>query len=76
MRTLLRVPDLVIAIEPFVEAEVTVDDIFRLIGNGDIKPVGIVQRMPVFDLQQIADIAATLKAMIESKSKVDAKCSG
>jgi hypothetical protein len=60
MKTLLRVPDLIKAIEPFVKGKVLAEDIFRLIGNGNIKPLGFVQRMPVFDLGQIADVATVV----------------
>ena len=65
MRTLLRVPDLIKAIEPIVGSKVAPDDIFRLIGSGDIKPLGVVQRIPVFDLDQIASIAEAVKLAIK-----------
>jgi hypothetical protein len=61
-KTLLRVPELITAVEPLVGIDVTHDDIFRLIGDGAIKPFGYVQRMPVFDLSQIAYIAQKLKS--------------
>ncbi|MGB7581319.1 MAG: hypothetical protein WBL85_02575 [Sedimentisphaerales bacterium] len=61
MRTLLRVPDLIEAIEPLVGTRIVADDVFRLIGSGDIKPLGVVQRTPVFDLDQIAGIAEVIR---------------
>lgn len=65
MKTLLRVPDLIAAVEPLVKSKVSADDIFRLIGSGDINPLGVVQRMPVFDLDQIAGIAEVLRQTME-----------
>jgi len=60
-KTLLNVPDLIVAVKPLVRIQVSADDIFELIGSGDVRPMGVVQRMPVFDLDQIADIAAIIK---------------
>jgi hypothetical protein len=55
------VPDLTEALKPLVERAVEAEDIFRLIGAGDIAPFGFVQRMPVFELEQLAEIAALLR---------------
>lgn len=60
-KTLLRMPELVKAVEPLVPGSITHDDIFRLIGTGDIKPLGYIQRVPVFDLSQIGTIAKKLQ---------------
>ena len=75
MRTLLRVPDLVAAVEPLVKSKVSADDIFRLIGSNEIKPFGVVQRMPIFNLDQIAEVASKLNAIhdnaqVESQKEV------
>lgn len=56
-KTLLRTPELVRALEPLVLGPVTPKDVFRLIGDGLITPCEYVQRVPVFDVSQIADIA-------------------
>jgi|GEM_PF-4336946 len=56
-KTLLRVPELIKAVEPLVSNPVTHEDIFRLIGTGDIQPLGYIHRVPVFGLNQIGDIA-------------------
>jgi hypothetical protein len=56
-KTLLRTPELVRALEPLVSVPVTPKDIFRLIGEGLIKPCGYIQRVPVFDIAQLGDIA-------------------
>jgi hypothetical protein len=63
-KTLLRVPELVKVIEPLVSVRVTTDDIFRLIGTGDISPLGFMQRIPVFSVEQIGDIANQFKVRI------------
>jgi len=55
-KTLLRVPELVEAVNQFVLKPVNHKDIFRLIGEGDIKPFGYLQRIPVFAVEQIKDV--------------------
>ena len=75
MRTLLTVPDLVAAIEPIVGHKVAVSDIFRLIGSNKITPFGFVQRMPIFQLDQVGEIAEKIKT-INDDSKVAAKKDG
>ena len=57
VKTLLRTPELVRALQPLVSDPVTPKDIFRLIGEGRIKPCGYLQRVPVFDIAQLGDIA-------------------
>ena len=54
MKTLLRVPDLVEAVAQLVEFDVSINDMFKLIGDGKIKPYGYVQRAPIFEPGQIA----------------------
>lgn len=61
MKTLLRVPELVEAVTPLVDASVSAADIFRLIGTGDIRPLGYVHRMPVFDLGQTSAIVVAIE---------------
>ena len=56
-KTLLRVPELVKAVAPLVSVSITAKDIFRLIGTGGIKPLGFIQRVPVFDITQIGEVA-------------------
>ena len=56
-KTLLRTPELVRALAPLVSVPVTPKDIFRLIGDGQIRPCGYIQRVPVFDIVQLGDIA-------------------
>jgi hypothetical protein len=56
-KTLLRVPELIEAIRPLTSKPVNSKDIFRLIGTGDIKPFGFIQRIPVFSVDQVGDIA-------------------
>ena len=62
MRTLLTVPDLIVAIEPIVGKQILVGDLFRLIGSHVIEPFGFVQRMPVFQLGQVGEVAEKVKA--------------
>lgn len=61
-KTLLRIPELLEAIKPLVSIPITHEDIFRLIGTGEIEPLGFIQRIPVFDLGQIGDVAKKLQA--------------
>jgi hypothetical protein len=56
-RTLLRVPELIEAVNPLISKPINSEDVFRLIGTGDIKPLGFIQRIPVFSVDQIGDIA-------------------
>jgi hypothetical protein len=60
MQTLLRVPDLVAAVEPLVGRTVGLREVFMLIGAGDIKPFGYVLRAPVFTPDQVADVVAAI----------------
>jgi hypothetical protein len=57
VKTLLRTPELVRALNPLVSVPITPKDVFRLIGEGRIKPCGYIQRVPVFDVTQLGDIA-------------------
>lgn len=66
-KTLLRVPELMRAVKPLVSFPITHKDIFQLIGTGDIKPLGFIQRIPVFDITQVSDVAK----VIETKSAKD-----
>ena len=59
-KTLLQVPELIKAIEPLVDSAVTPKDIFRLIGEGDIAPLGYLQKMPLFSVEQIGFIVRKL----------------
>jgi hypothetical protein len=70
MKTLLQVPDLLEAISPLIDVPVSTGDVFRLISSGQIRPLGFLRRMPVFDLGQIADIAGQVE-----KLKGGHKCS-
>lgn len=56
-KTLLRTPELIRALKPLVSNPVSPKDIFRLIGERRINPCGYIQRIPVFDIAQIGDIA-------------------
>lgn len=56
-KTLLRIPELIEAVNRLVPNTISPTDIFRLIGTGDIKPFGYVQRIPLFSVEQIGDIA-------------------
>jgi hypothetical protein len=79
VRTLLRVPDLIVAVEPLIGYRVAPDDIFQLIGSSIIEPFGIIQRMPVFGLEQIAEVADKLKTIQnnpkDKTSKESIECS-
>jgi len=66
-QTLLRVPELVKAIAPLVSIPLTPDDIFRLIGTGDIEPLGYIQRIPVFSVEQIGEIVRKFQTKTASK---------
>ncbi len=70
MQTLLRVPDLVAAVEPLVGRTVKLREVFALIAAGDIKPFGYVLRAPVFTPDQVAEVATaiTKRAAIETCS--------
>jgi hypothetical protein len=57
-KTLLRIPELIEAVNRLTPNPVTPADVFRLIGTGDIKPLGFAQRIPFFSVEQIADVAA------------------
>ena len=63
MKTLLRVPDLAVALSSLVGREIGSSDIFQLIGEGEIEPLGVLQRAPVFGLEQIGEIAETLQKL-------------
>ena len=70
-QTLLRMPELVKEVNLLVSDTVTHDDIFRLIGSGDIIPFGYIQRIPVFVLSQINEVASNfqLKELQEPNSQ-------
>lgn len=67
-KTLLRIPELIEAVNQLVLNPVTPTDIFRLIGTGDIKPLGFVQRIPLFSVEQIGDIARQFQMKGEAVS--------
>ena len=56
VKTLLRIPELIEAVNPLLSKPINHDDVFRLIGTGDIRPLGFVQRIPIFSVDQIGDI--------------------
>lgn len=56
-KTFLRIPELIRALEPLVANPVSPKFIFRLIGDGRIKPCGYIQRVPIFDINQLGIIA-------------------
>jgi hypothetical protein len=62
MRQLLKIPDLIEVVGPFIGTQLTPDDIYRLIESGNIEPLGIVDNMPVFKYSQICDIVTTIQA--------------
>lgn len=72
-KTLLRMPELLEALKPLVSISITSDDIFRLIGTGEIEPLGFIQRIPVFDLGQIGEVAKKLQANREAIAEIGAK---
>jgi hypothetical protein len=61
-KTLLRIPELIEAVNPLISKPINSEDVFRLIGTGDIKPLGFVQRIPVFSVEQISDIAKKFRS--------------
>lgn len=63
MKILLRVPDLIEAIQPFVQTKLTINQVFELIANGQIKAFGFVQRAPVFELSQIREIVDAINSI-------------
>lgn len=73
MRTLLTVPDLIAAIQPIVGNRVVVSDMFRLIGAHVIEPFGFVQRMPVFQLDQVGEVAEKVKAAQDDSKRTTRK---
>lgn len=60
-QTLLRMPELVKEVKPLVSDTITHDDIFRLIGTGEVVPFGYIQRIPVFALSQINEVASNFQ---------------
>jgi len=68
--TLLRVPELLKAIEPLVSMPLTAEDIFRLIGTGEIEPLGYIQRIPVFSVEQIGKIVRKFQSKTASRPAV------
>ena len=67
VKTLLRTPELIRALKPLVSIPISSADIFRLIGEGRVKPCGYIQRIPVFDIAQIGPIAKEFRCK-ETKS--------
>lgn len=61
VKVLLRVPELIDAVQPLVGKPVDAQVIFELIGLGDIQPLGYVHRMPIFAIEQIGDVIAALR---------------
>jgi hypothetical protein len=61
-KTLLRVPELLEAIKPLISRKVTHEDIFLMIGSGEIQPHGYIQRIPVFSIEQIAEVAGKFQS--------------
>lgn len=70
MVTLLRVPDLVAAVEPLVGHPVLPQDVFRLIASGKITPHGYVIRAPIFTPEQVADVVTSLRKASERHKEV------
>ena len=70
MQTLLRVPDLVAAVEPLVGRTVGLREVFTLIAARDIKPFGYVLRAPVFTTRQVADVAGVIARLDATKTGV------
>jgi hypothetical protein len=60
-KTLLKVPDLVMAVQPLVNRPVNARSIFELIGEGKIKPMGYLQQIPLFDVGQIGEVVQALQ---------------
>jgi len=60
-KTLLRVPEILEAVTPLVAFPVTAEIIFGLIGHGDINPLGYIQRIPVFSVNQIQEVLRALQ---------------
>lgn len=61
MMTLMRVPDMIDAVEPLIGWRPDPTEMFRLIGQGEIKPLGVVWRAPIFAPSQIGEVAAVLQ---------------
>ena len=66
MKPMLRVPELIEAVRPLVDREVTADVIFSLIGQGRIDPCGCVGRMPLFSLDQLGNVVQALNMISEA----------
>ncbi len=60
VKTLLRIPEILEAVNPLISNPVTHKDVFRLIGTGDIKPFGFIQRIPIFTPEQIGEVAEAI----------------
>ncbi len=61
---LLQVPDLVAAVQPLVK---------ELVGIGKVQPLGYLYRVPVFELNQIAEVAEALQENERSVKDADSK---
>ena len=68
MRILLRAPDILEAVRPLVGESVTSEFLFQLIASGEVQPLGLFQRAPVFELGQVADVARAINAALERTS--------
>ena len=61
MKVLLRIPEIVAAVQPLIDKSVDGQILFELIGAGHILPLGYIHRMPVFSVEQIADVVAAIR---------------
>jgi len=57
VKTLLRVPDLVEAINTILPKPISGNFIFQLIADGKIKPFGYICSAPIFTPEQVGDVA-------------------
>ena len=67
-KTLLKVPELVEAVNQLVSNPISPEDIFRLIGTGEVKPLGFAQRIPLFSIEQVG-VVVRLFQLAEKRSQ-------
>lgn len=66
MVTLLRVPDVVKAINPMLQEPISIETIFQLIGEQKLYPFGYVCRAPIFVPEQVTEIARIVQREMNS----------
>ena len=69
MISLLRVPDVMMAVNPMLQKPITEEIIFQLIGERKLKPFGYVCRAPIFIPEQVQEVARIIEGEIKSLKK-------